>query len=439
MDFHSKYLKYKNKYLQLKQLKELHEKKGGDINSILALAAVSLLVAKRYLSCPSKEEDKNKIREDIKRWINDDKIINSDALKDVIAKLREDYNKNKKQILDDVNSGKQHLSSNIKIFEFKDALQKFQTATWKRIISKAVDATGITNAREETSFNVDKIIGSIDCVCNPSYFKTFNLFAQAGNSVTNSLKKSIYLSHVSHEKTLVSYLVNLLNLANKAMDPNKKTFNSVLLYEHGKIVSKILANLINLDKYKIEEDIIHPNIGDPILEQHGGDGEDNINTQDGGNLYTQFGIYIFFYNSSTLNQEKSKPKHTMIKYWALPFNPSDEFHADYNLTSNKLDTHGNSRMLSLDSITDQLGTDSWYYYFDGKDNALFQNVSKLSSLFTFSPAKKQFDNQNGDFDIIKNEILTEINPELAGQYIYINCFLDLIPEYKKDMEVNKTK
>jgi hypothetical protein len=528
MSYQTKYLKYKEKYLKLK--KEQENKEGGaatGVGEVIALGtfvafvagvSATLIATKRAFNCPigstfdEGEKKRNPLRKDLRETVK--RLIRNDkdgsfiaALQPIINKLTIDYNKNKETILNNLKSNpeKQYLSKNIKIYEIKNALQNFQTSSFKKFIGARTRGT-LLDSRDQSQKDVDNIISSIDCLCNPSSFKTFSVVGQVGNIIVNTGVKTIYLGHVpiANQRELKLTMFQLLNIVNqKFKNINtiynseimlNEPFNSVLLYEHGRLVSKVLANFLNLDKYTMKDDKEQTQIS----EEENIDKIDNKSTiggnQEGGNLYkNKYGKYIFFYNS--FNVKIAKDTFSGGTYWTIPLptnnmeyykakilsingdinitNKKEElskiidprvFIQEYNITSNKLAwiTSGREKegekeekqifSLSLDQLTDQIGDDkqninnAWYYYLDNINNPLSKNIDnirymrnfsednskKITDYINYSPTDQKNVKMIDNVEFLKNSILELVNPDLFGEFMYINCFVDLIPKYSDE-------
>jgi hypothetical protein len=433
MSYQTKYLKYKEKYLKLK--KEIKIQEGGIFIADDALvvgasiAATAMILGKRASQCSSEGPQKELARQQLKKMVDDNPVIfQSAALQPIVNSLRQDFIKNKDAILEDLKAGKQHLSSNIKVFQFKDALQKYKRENGNSRFARVLTGAVADNRTPEQQV-ADNIISSFDCLCNPKG-SALNVTTQAVGYIGNALTKSTYLGHVSDPKSLNDYLYDLLNIVNIK---GGLSLDSVLLYEHGRVYSKVLACIPKIQKNhdKIDKIDIVDSIPPEYTQLQQGGNIQNENIQDGGNLYNLYGKYIFFYSSEVLDQ-KSNNWFTKTEYWNLPkVGP-----AIFNLSSNK--AVSNSVNLSLDSITNQMGPTAWYFYLE---NAMIMSGSTDSYLKNNSGFKvfggekaKLIESIDPESKIdtvkfLKNSILDAVNPELFGQFIYINCFMNLIPEY----------
>jgi hypothetical protein len=415
MSYQTKYLKYKEKYLKLKK-----EQEGGSSGvdaAIVGSIVTAMILGKRASQCSSEGPQKELARQQLKKMVDDNPVIfQSAALQPIVNSLRQDFIKNKDAILEDLKVGKQHLSSNIKVFQFKDALQKYKRENGNSRFARVLTGAVADNRTPEQQV-ADNIISSFDCLCNPKG-SALNVTNQLIGSIGNVFIKNLYSGHVSDPNTLNNYLYDLLAIVKRKV--NLLDLNSVLLYESGKAYSKILACIPNIQKDTNFEKTFAPVF--VTAEQIGGD------IQDGGYGGYFSGKYIFFYNSNkVIDQQKSWLTGT--KYWDLP--KKDNNTAIFNLS-----TEGNVN-LSLDTITTQMGNSAWYFYLENptllssnthhylkNNHGLTESGSSPILIAEIDPESKM-----DTVEFLKKSILDAVNPELFGQFIYINCFMNLIPEY----------
>lgn len=454
MSYQTKYLKYKEKYLKLK--KEIEIQEGGLTGldeTATGLIIAGLIIAHRSYNCPSSDSEKNKKRNTLRLQFKE--IKDSPVFGVIKQKLINEFGN---KITDETFIAKlvnnnQIISTSVKAFEFKDALQKWKYQNPFRAVSNLTGAF-----RSDKINNVNAMIRDFDCLCNQTE-STFSVIGQTANYLGNVFTKSTYLGHVYQPNLLIEQLYGLLTLVNEQFnynftlqnlsrikDPNNQaTFNSILLYEHGRAYSKVLINFMNVYNIKVNDpspiDYTGPISIDDLNSRSNG-----LSDQKGGNLYTNYGKYIFFYNSKDVQAQKEN----LSGYWFIPTNTKGETFTDINLSSNKLisllGSWASSELkksynLSLDVITDQIKShkvgsyfsnsytpDSYYYYLEDINDDLRKNVSLTSSLTSFGTPSKKFSKDIKD-EILryKLKILDLVNPKLYGSNIYINCFIDLIP------------
>jgi hypothetical protein len=175
--YKEKYLKYKNKYYELKR-----QMKGGDFGTVLtsngpktgfyfgkndaaavvnlaalgvgAVGAVASTAAyapvnlKRMITCPWTTSGKDDKRIKMTNWLSHDKIKNNKDFYPIVHILHE-YKEKNPQYLETIKNATKFVGSNLTIHYLKSTLQEMK---------KGADS--------ETMDLLNNIIGNLDCLCN---------------------------------------------------------------------------------------------------------------------------------------------------------------------------------------------------------------------------------------------------------------------------------
>jgi len=156
MDYKNKYLKYKEKYIELK-----NQTGGFNINYMFGaiILSVIIIIFKRLNQCPTQEKGyrdpktgvlrwrgKEDIINDIKEWFNTPKIKNNEEFKKLLEKEK------------------------ITIGDIKAVLKKIKHKDISHIIKSLFKNYG--DSTTKTQKNIDNIISNIDCVCASSKIYT---------------------------------------------------------------------------------------------------------------------------------------------------------------------------------------------------------------------------------------------------------------------------
>jgi hypothetical protein len=192
--YKQKYLKYKSKYIELKNLQ-----KGGGL-AALAILGIGALSAKRLLQCPFNEKsERNKdtgliskigkedIRKRIRKNLNYPKIKNDPKFQEKIINKLKELNITQKDLEDE----NVYIPSNITLVDLKNTLQDvaFDTSTWKKtgetVSRLGLTMSGLTNAKTKKQMYVDEVVSYLDCACNERGVTMTGLVAQSAQNVRN--------------------------------------------------------------------------------------------------------------------------------------------------------------------------------------------------------------------------------------------------------------
>ena len=196
-DYSIKYVKYKQKYIKLKNTQK---QDGGEImTAAFMTAAASAVAAKRYLQCPNDDIStresrtglltkvgKDDIRKKIRNALNYPEIKQDIKFKPILNKLST-INLDPR----DINSNK-FIPSNISLVELKNTLQgmSIDTSSMSKaatdVARAALTMTGFTNAKSKKQMNIDEIISFLDCGCNERGVTASGIVSQGIQSMFGS-------------------------------------------------------------------------------------------------------------------------------------------------------------------------------------------------------------------------------------------------------------